>query len=409
MGSRVEPEDRGGFEDQARMIADSLSVAFTDLLTSLGGDPNKPQQCSRAFGLNTKLAWQISKVVQARDSGTALAQMPGQSGIGIFLKKMESAGAGKKLLDAARAAVDGYYELLDTHAGDRASLDMLSGEISVAGRQQQDEHYRKQWFQSASYIWGAQAKTILKVGIAGPSESVDCYDYAALNSVIDFRCLRGDVTWPLALRGLVIGGSAASNVTRETIDPRFDAPDQPPFMPDFCSDPLPEMEKVEEGNGYVFQLAQGQVGNLGLRTCTFGTILRGVYLRFQDEAVVAGSFTTNCDTPVETLIADIFIHKRFDFAIPPRPVMTSRMSVLLQHKLNSLPLNEPLQNLGLDPLAVTSPEVPKYRQMVRAMFERCGWNPEEFVGFRLRIAYPPCPTMLRLQYEFPKKSSQRRG
>ncbi len=397
----VHLQEQTDFVEHAREVADSLRGAFRDLLTSLGGDPGKPQQCSRLFGLNTKLAWQISKVAQPEDAGTALAQMPGSAGIEIFLDKMEAAGAGKALLRSARRAVEAYYLLIETHAGDRAAFDLISGEINDSGRHPQDEQYRRQWFQSASYIWGAQAKTILKVGIAGPSDSTDCWDYASLNSVIDFRCLRADVSWPLALRGVLAKGRMTSDGKREAIDTRFNAVDQPPFMADFCSEPLPQIEKVEDGSGVVFQLAKGQVGNLGLRTCTFGTILRAI--PNTHPTVPARSYSTNCDTPVETLISDVFIHMKYDYAIPPKPDLVSRMSLLKSSNFNSLPLNEPLQNLGDDPLAVTLPEVPRYREMIRLMFERCGWNPDDFVGFRIRMAYPPCPTILRFVYEPPSK------
>lgn len=65
-------------------------------------------------------------------------------------------------------------------------------------------------------------------------------------------------------------------------------------------------------------------------------------------------------------------------------------------------MHETLQGLGTGPLPLATPEVPKYNQLVQAAFDRTGWQPGDFHGFRVRIAYPTYPASLVLRYRLPE-------
>lgn len=391
------------FPQHARRVVQTMRGAFADLLSSLGADPHAPQDLSRKLGLNKNLAWKISKIIQADDAGLALQQMPRSAGIKILFRSLEKAGAPADPLRAAREAVEEYEQLIEVHAGDRTTLEILGSELSSNGRQQRDEQYRKQLFTGASYVWGAQARVVLKVGLVGPTDRDGLFACAFLTGLIDFRCLRPDVSWPVAARRAVNDdGTAFPGHLPQAIDPRHAGPNQPPFLEEFCSQPLPELREIRDAESIGYELVEGPVGNTGLRTCVFGTIHRGVpYYRTPENEY--GSHSAACDTPAELLITDLFVHEQFDFAIPPQLNLVSGMSQLLRNRRETLPLNEPLQDLGPDPLLVATPEVPRYRQMVRTMFESTGWTPTEFRGFRIKIPYPPCPSTVRLFYKLPAR------
>ncbi|MBI5863938.1 MAG: hypothetical protein HZB38_05430 [Planctomycetes bacterium] len=385
----------------------ALRAAFSQLLESLGGDPYQPQQISRTFGLNKNLAWKISKVIQSDDSGTALRQMPGPAGIKIFLNSMERAGADRNLLEAARGAVREYEHLIETHSGDRATLEMMGSELSSAGRRERDLYHRKLLFQGASYVWGVQARVILKVGVVGPGSRVGLLDIASLSALIDFRRLRPDVSWELATRrARNDDGSPMFPPEPEPIDPRFAGDDRPPLMADFCSQPLPELSRHSDATGIRFELPEGPVGKTGALTCVAGTIQRGLpYFRAPDNEW--GEHSALCNTPASILIVDLFFHEKFTFAIPPRVELYSELCAAAPYPSrgrdrNRLPLNERLQNLGKGPLPVATPEVKTYSEMVQTMFDRAGWSPAAFHGFRMAVAYPVCPASLLFRYRLPE-------
>lgn len=93
--------------------------------------------------------------------------------------------------------------------------------------------------------------------------------------------------------------------------------------------------------------------------------------------------------------------------MPPEALLFGEMRAPVRYpgperERNRLPLNETLQDLGAGPLPIATPEVPRYSQMVQAVFDRTGWEPTEFHGFRMKIAYPVCPAALVLRYRLPE-------
>jgi hypothetical protein len=391
------------FSSHARAVVRALREAFLELLTGVGADPQDHQSISGALGLNKNLAWKISRIVQADDPSVALEQMPGAAGIKIFLKSVERAGVAPALLAAARGAIQGYEALIEIHSGDRATLEMMGSELSPAGRQQRDEHHRKLLFQGASYVWGAQTRVNLKLGIIGPGSEPGLLDFASINGVIDFRRIRPDVSWVMASReSRNDDGSEMATSASEPIDPSYTG--EAPLMTEFCSRPLPELRRVVSGRCTMIELAEGPVGNTGALTCIFGAIQRRIpYYRTPTNEL--GEHSAQCDIPAELMIVDLFFHRSFTFAVP-QPFLYSELGAHVPYpgrgrERNRLPLNEPLQDLGAAPLPLATPEVPRYNPMVRAAFARTGWDPAEFNGFRMKIAYPACPTALVLRYLLP--------
>jgi hypothetical protein len=402
------------FPTHALAVVRSVRGAFSELLTSIGANPQDPQSVSRDLGLNKNLAWKISRIIQADDPCAALEQMPGAGGIKIFLRCMERAKASPLLLQTARDAIGEYERLIRVHSGDRATLEMMGSELSPTGRRQRDEYHRKQLFQGASYVWGVQTAVMLKVGVVGPGRTSGTLDFASLSALLDFRRLRSDVAWIVAARRASNDdGSEMSPPAPEAVDPRFAAPDQAPLLGGFCSQPLPELRRIVSPAGASFELVEGPVGNTGARTIVVGTIQRQVpYYRTPENEW--GEHASICNTPAELLILDLFIHESFTFAIPPEPILYSELSASVPYpgrgrERNRLPLNESLHDLGAGPLLLATPEVRRYSPMVQTLFDRTGWVPTEFHAFRMKIAYPVCPSALVLRYKLPAPSEAKPG
>ena len=394
------------FPEHARGVLRSLRGAFSELICDVGVVPQDPQELARACGLNKNLAWKVAKLIQTDDPAMAIQQMPGASGVAIFLRKLERAGARSELLKIARESIQNFEEFVKLHSGDRATLEMMGSVLSDSGRQQRDEYHRKLLFQGGSYVWGAQARVILKVGIMGLGCERGLADFLSLSAVIAFRRLRPDVTWTMAARRAHSDdGNPMYPPGPEPIDPRSGGDENAPLMLDFCSRPLPQLRRVTATTGINFELPEGPVGNTGALTCVTGTIHRGLpYYRTPSDSM--GVHQVNCDLPAELLLFDLFIHNSFTFAMPPNMALHSDLSVYGPHRVSTsdskrLPIYETLQDLGSGPLPLATPDVANYNQMVRAMFDRVGWSPSDFHGYRVRIAYPACPASVTLSYELP--------
>ena len=380
--------------------------AFSELISDVGVDPQDPQELASACGLNKNLAWKVAKLIQSEDPAVAIQQIPGNSGVSIFLRKMERAGARSELLKTARDAINNFNELVRLHSGDRATLEMMGSVLSDNGRQQRDEYHRKLLFQGGSYVWGAQARVMLKVGIIGPGGEPGLADFLSLSAVIAFRRLRPDVTWTMAARRAHSDdGNSMYPPGPEPIDPRSDGDDKAPLMLDFCSRPLPILRRVVATTGINFELPEGPVGNTGALTCVTGTIHRRLPL-YRSPSDTMGIHQVICDLPAELLLFDLFVHNSFTFAMPPSVALHSDLSIYGPHRVSTsdskrLPFYETLQDLGSGPLPVATPDVGNYNKMVQAMFDRVEWSPSDFHGYRVKIAYPACPASITLSYELP--------
>ena len=401
-------ETKLAFPAHAKAVVRSLRGSFAELLAAVGADPQDLNSITQRLGLNKNLAWKISKIVQADDPMAALEQMPGAAGIRILLQNAERSGVQAELVAAAKQAVEGYERLIEIHSGDRATLEMMGSELSGAGRRERDEYHRKLLFQGASYVWGAQTRVNLKVGIVGPGKAPGLLDFASINALIDFRRIRADVTWVLASRrSNNDDGSEMATSASEPVDPDFERCDQAPLMAEFCSKPLPEFRRVVSPGATAFELVEGPVGNTGALTCTFGMIQRGIPY-YRAPLNEWGEHSARCDIPSELLVLDLYFHRTFTFAQNHELSLYSELTEPMphagkEHERNRLPLHEPIIDLGTAPLPASTPEVPRYNPMVLSAFKRTGWDPDDFFGLRVKVAYPAMPTALVLRYRLPEQ------
>lgn len=393
-------EEPRSFSNDAHEVVRGLRAAFSELLVSIGADPSTPNSISEHLGLNKNLAWKISKIIGAEDPATALEQMPGPPGIRILLKGIEKTRAESPLVQTARDAINDYENLIEVHSGDRTTLEMMGSDLATQGRQARDEQQRKLLFQGSSYVWGAQTRLLLKVGMMMPSNREGCVDLVNVNSFVDFRRIRPDVSWIMSRRS----SNSDDNQTgmayaHEPLDREYSSSDaQAPLMPEFCSDPLPELRRVEDNSAVSFELTEGPAGNTGALTSTAGTIHRELpmYGTLEDRW---GVHIARCEVPSELMIVDMLFHRDLGFAIPPIVELYSDIAGMTStHVRTKLHLSEQLIDLGMSRTPPPTQQYSKYRSMIQWLMTRTGFAYEDFHAFRMKIAYPAFPTALEFKH-----------
>jgi hypothetical protein len=396
------------FPTDIKRIARNLRAALSSLLVAAGLDPMDPQSLAREWGVNRQLSWKIVKVIQIYDAYVALQHLPGNEGLGILLKKAEQAGVAAPLLDALKEAALAFDQLIETHCGDRAVFDIMGSDLSQAEpARQQQANLRKQFFLGASSIWGAQTKVNLVSWFVCPSDGegpeARHVDLVSIKAWIGFRRLRENLSWVMSRQMSRHDTGAWMPIpAAEALDPRSDS--KLPLMRDFCSDPVPEFSVREDDGRTIVSLAPGPVGTAGQVSCMFGKIHRRMP-HFRSETDQFSKFMCDLNVPSELTIFDLFVHQSMAYAIPPSVTLSSLMEPRdpgLDRSL--LPLHEALTELGAPLPAPLTLEVPRYQEMIDLVMARMGWAPEEFVGFRLRMNYPPLPAVLTMRYELPVTS-----
>lgn len=405
------------FPVDVKVVTNSIRKAFADVLSSAGADPLDRRSIEERTGLSETLSWKLSKIIATEDTAVVLKQMPRGAGIKKFLDRAGRAGAKSNTLAAAKRAIAEYERLIETHSGDRETLDLLGSAVSPAGRRQQDEQHRKLAFQGMSSIWGAQARAVLKIQMMGPGSRPGLVHVLSTDAIVGFRRLRPGVPWVIASRRTTTrDGSNVMDYPEEALDPKHGQPDSPPIIEDFCSQPVPTIRLAADDDPYghvfesppsgskilTFELVEGPIGNTGVLTCVVGTVARdlcGLASPGNERAV----YIANNGTPTECLIVDTLVHDSILRGNIPSASLHGQLQVgrPFLSKRTQLPLSEPLQDVGRTTAMPPTPEFKDHDALLAWIFDRFNWSPAEFKMFRVRIPYPVCPSALVIAYDLP--------
>lgn len=410
MRNSLKSEETGAdFEADTRQSLGVLKSALTELLSSLPGATTRGNEVAKSLGIERTLAWKICKIVQEADPLAAIPFIPGRSGIAILLKAAKRRGVPERTLRAVRDALHGIDDLIATHAGDRASLEIMASACSRGQSAHIELGHRRAAFQANSFIWGAQARTQFKAVLVRPADDPQRLDFAALRGLIDLRRLRSDVPWPVARSRVA---DDADGIARRPYpgEPLEDGPTEGtvvPFLRRFCSHPLPELRRVCRAHGFVDdELPPGPVGNTGAVTCVIGDVCRAAASRYRDSHNRIGALIQPVHTPCEVLLLDQIIQEDTFGRITPEMVVhslltTDAQAITSPHDLPRLPVSGVVQYLGKGLAAMTTRDVPRYVEMAQYVFDRLGWEASRFDVYRLRIEYPPIPTLVVMRHPLP--------
>ncbi len=381
--------------------------ALIELYSQAGADPGVPQDVSRRFGIHKNLAWKLSRVMGANDPFASIQHLPGDAGIDIALEAFNKSGVVSTTVNAVQSALSHLDDTIALHAGDRAHLELILDSMGLLGSPTQLVNSRELAFQGNSGIWGVQARARLTTGVVVPSKTdSDKLDIALVGGFLGFRRLRPDVRWSLfRFKGSNDDGSSRP-VGFEPID-SSDPGDVPRLMRRFCSASMPRIETVHSDGESEYILPGGPVGNLGSFDCYFGEIVRSATM-YQTEKDRFGEFATGIRLPIETLVFDLIVHKDVPMPSAPKllvlgdantsPDLPGRVKYSLE-----LPITDPIVDLAGSPPVVTTPLVPRYSDVMSAVYNRLGRAPSEFRGYRMLMKYPPMSSQVVLRWELPER------
>lgn len=396
------------FEEHVRTVVQRLRTALAELLANVGADPTRSQDVARKLRLNRNLTWKISKIIRENDPAAAIPLVPGKEGLRIFLTKLQTAGATTEAIAAAEAAIAEFDRLVEVHSGDRETLELMLWNLSGEGDVQRIEAIRKQSFLGNSAIWGVQARAQLCINVIAPSDSPEWNDLAWVSGLVDFRRLRSDVAWPIAsTRKTDDSGHVLPVGDIKPLDPTFAGDHQAPLLGDFCSQPLPALRLETGTDGLLrYYVVEGPIGNTAAATCIIGIVGRRFVRRFRTAGDTIGEHIARLYTPTTLLIHDFFVHRDLHHAMSPGVFLYSQLPTGPPYPAGGrdqglLPFHESMQELGKPPDVVT-PELPTYGRMIEWILGQAGWDGRDFYGFRLRMRFPPTPTLAVFRYPLPE-------
>lgn len=383
-----------------------LRSALADVIRALGVDPGEPQELARRLRVSRSLTWRISKAIREDDLAIALQHLPGETATGTLLQAAAGQGVEPGLIERARSAREALDRVVQEHSGDRATLDLILGSMTGQHSAERAHPGRRTAFRGNSVVWGIQARgrSVLSV-IAPHAADPTRIDTALVSGFIELRRLRPELRWPLFRPYLYHddGSPVVEQTAEVAIDPAYDSKPGPKLIGSHCSPGLPTISLVKQRRGSVYELGPGPVGNAGAFDCFYGSILRGAVPRYATPEDRFAETYCQIALPVEALEFDLFVHR--DIPVPGGMEVEHRGWGSLGGAPDvGLPMAERAVELMDRHTGIDSTIVPRYNELVNAVFERGGWARKDFRVFRLSMAYPPMHTVVLMR--FPLESAR---
>lgn len=375
--------------------------SLTELFAAVDAEPSVPYAVSRQLGVNKNLAWKICRLISTTDPWQSVELLPGTQGFEIFLAAAADKGAEPEAIEAVRTAMREFDALVETHAGDRRTLDLMLASHHEAPQEPMEET-RRLAFEGNSAIWGVQARLRFSCYFVAPSAGDrEWVDTVNVGGLIDVRRLRPEVTAPVFMVNAYNDDGTPRTASHEPLDPATVDGDPSFLMPRFCSTSAPALVSQRSGCIVRYDIPRGPVGKSSLASWVFGARVPRIGRVRADEQNHFGQHSTRLFVPVESLFVDLFMHRALPFGAVQRALysqLSGEHFAGLGRDGDRLPLREALTELAGRPPVVATPLLPRYSELVRYTFERVGWTASEFVCRRFVMRYPPIPTVLVLRY-----------
>jgi hypothetical protein len=390
------------FQTDAGHVLSEYRTALLDLVHAAAGEG---ADLERSMGLDKTLAWKVTSATACAHPFDVARHIPGKSAIRIIIQAGKKQGVERALLTRVEEAYREYERLIATHAGDRATLEMMLLGYAEKERARADRDYRKAAFRANSYVFGIQAQTIFRTYIIHPSDSAPgMFDCISLRGHIGLRRIRAEAPW-IVHRPRVTDDRGRHLPLRapQALDAKVRAQDNPlavPWMHDYCSQPLPDVQRVAGTQGRIHcEILNGPVGNTGITTCILGETIPGVGPTARCEGHSSVELVLRADMPVKRLILDQLVHRDLLEQAAPDLRIYSELNgptppgddANLRHQL---PTTEIPQRLGADVTSMHCADIPRYTDLLRDALKSQGLDPAKFIAYRSTIDYPPIPSAI---------------
>lgn len=386
------------FEEQTADAVARVRQAFVNILRALPQPVRRACELHRALRIDKGLGWRIFKVIGSRDPFAAARYVPGASGVKIFLQAAQKQGVPVALTDSVTAAISDYRKLQRVHAGNRKRLDMLLAAHSDEGRAELDAAHRRLAYEGSSYVWGASADVHFRTTVVGFSETPGELDVTTFGGLIGLQRLRSELRW-LLKRDVCTDDEGKQVPATFTVEPLYDAehPDETAAKL-FMSSPPPRIVCRRIGRTLQWELLPSPVGRTRAVSCVTGAIMRRCGHICQREGDTCAMYAARVRTPAELLIVDMFIHRELFGVVKPTLDVYGGFADGFRDEIERILVRETVQHLGKANELLHTPEIPGYSDMRAYVFDRLGWEPEQFDVYRLRMEYPVMLSEVRLSH-----------
>ena len=385
------------FRADAEEVLNSLRTRVSALLSELGNF-SRPSDVQRALRLDKTLGRKVFNLASTAEALGSGGVVPSRKSMGRFLEAAKERGINDETVEGVWNAYEVFEKLIETHAGNRLTFNLMVSGTSGGDDEwfAADGQHRRNAFRAMSHTMGLQAKTHLQLSVITETNDGKLFDWAMIVGFYGLRVLR-----PLPsvrIYGLTLSpGHGIDRVYREPLG--LTGALEGHLLEAYSSKPLPPLSVLDGTNEFgkwrQVSLNEPEVGNVGTSNLVFGTVHRNVPAVGQPLNIIS-----TLTKPVEVFLFDVL--KKRGSGRPVKPTGKAMLGyntkfgpeehLMLKGRFDP-------QYLGTGSAALSTPEVPHYKDMIDTVAGKLDWDIDDFEAWRIRAEFPIHQSTIIMSWE----------
>ncbi len=387
---------------QAQACLMGLKHSVTEILLSLPGDIEQPRDVYKTLGIDRMIGWNIFKLHEVEDCFLSVRHIPRKSAFKGFLRAADKKGTPEKLLLEAEKHFLIFEDLVELHAGDRPSMEMMLLAYSEEGTSQASLDHRKLAFTGNRFLYGLEAKTRLTISLFEPTDLPNKWKLILLKGSFGLRRNRPDIPWFYVHPRVFteFEGSPHAPDSEPLIKTSSDS--TLPYYTDFCNCSLPGITSKGGFVESVEEIFPVETGNAGLMDLVFAEVLSLDNFIMNEDSSTSAKVITPCQLAVlDTIIPTSYV-ENLNFL--PR-IVSSILEESDTYNENLISIAESI--LPVTPGFEIKPTVEQnslngvenYNEIVQDIFKLRDLNPLNYTTIRIFLQFPVIPSNLDITWK----------
>lgn len=380
----------------AERVAARMHGELRRLLGALPEHAQGASGMSRHLGVLRATCQRVVSAVQdAEPTPLLLTRLPGVQGLHQFLEGMRRVGVSGGDVDSTQAAVEQFERLIEELAGSQSKLAERLDAAAHAGTGSSpiaSQRAREELFRAAAAVCGRECDVALTIyAFRVPPGEPDIIEHAMVKGSIGHLMAPGGM--PLVLASGMAGSGIKFDQKEMRLLDRSPAHGRTPeaVLQPFSTDPLP-LVTMRHANGTLMQIVDPETARHG-QLIDVVTAVRGrePLMRETGKPTLDAVWTLN-NCPARRLIVDVYLHEDIERLYRPSmdvQLWNPNLSLPDEDRwVSRLPGTVRLTMLGRGLSLAACESYKRHGELTQYFYERIGWDPERFVGFRCEVVFP---------------------
>jgi len=365
-------------------------VRFVRVLEQVPGSDAGPNRLAATLGVDKVLASRLLKAVRSPDAMSMVHRAPGPEPLRAVLKASARHGVQAEDLAQAQAAVNDFEDLIRSEVGDRSALEAILSAWVPEARRDFELRRKQAAFRAISQLKGVQSDVFAEAAIFWPSEDGAHLHVVWIKSLSGLTRIRPGVTVKFtSMRGVERpDGRRPQTLAGEPIDSVRNT-----VLPEFCSDPTPELTARVVGEQTHYLLESVRLGeSVQIVTCEVNRQELPRYIPASRGRRAWAS--SDIAIPTQRCQLDVLVHTDLfpgedpDLRVYDTAVLGTADRNDSARDVDQLDLLEKVDHLGVGLDRFGSSDVPRYRQLLAFVCEKLGFDGARLRGYRVVSDYP---------------------